>query len=372
MKEDGANLKAAKGLTKVIAVVIILAVAGFGDVMYIQAMSSKFPSGGPLLVMCYVGAFTSFLAVMYLLIGKSMAFRPGAQMIGAWVVFVAELLIIALNILLVFTSHATGLMGAWAYISPATPVMHMLGVALLYFLDPDLALKHHAMEMHERMQKSEREVEELTHQARIDLRKKQVEHVSKSLEEAVNSPESLSYIQQFGYKINMELLTELTGMSSATFRTPVSPALPAPGTPPAISHRSMALPPVGTGGSETDEWAANEEWLNQVNDRVASERARRMQEEEAARGDGGSKEAFDLEGVDLGRVSSLVDAAAAQGYDLDRLEKFLGLDASTYGPVTYHERLRRLAEGAANKGYSLDQVERFLGIFEGGEDAKKK
>ena len=44
MKEDGANLKAAKGLTKVIAVVVILVVAAFGDVMYIQEMSSMFPS----------------------------------------------------------------------------------------------------------------------------------------------------------------------------------------------------------------------------------------------------------------------------------------------------------------------------------------
>jgi hypothetical protein len=287
MKEDGANLKAAKGLTKVIAVVVILVVAAFGDVMYIQEMSSKFPAGGPLLVMCYIGAFTSFLAVMYLLMGKSMAFRPGAQMIGAWVVFVAELLIIALNILMVFTSHADGMMVAWAYVSPATPVMHMLGVALLHFLDPDLALKHHAMEMHERMQKSEREVEELTHRARIDLRKKQVEHVSKSLEEAVNSPASLAYIQQFGYKINMELLTELTGMSSAAFGAPSpAPGLSAPGMP-------AALPPVGA-GSETEEWAANEGWLNQVNDRIASERARRLDEEAAQR----ASEAEDLRSIE--------------------------------------------------------------------------
>jgi hypothetical protein len=286
MKKDGANLKAAKGLTKLIAVVVILVVAAFGDVMYIQAMSGKFPSGGPLLIMCYIGAFTSFLSVLYLLMGKSMAFRPGAQMIGAWVVFVAELLIIALNILMVFSPHADGLMAAWAYVSPATPVLHMLGVALLYFLDPDLALKHHEMEMHERMQESEREVEELTHQARIDLRKKQVQHVSKSLEEAVNSPASLAYIQQFGYKINMELLTELTGMSSAALgASSAVPGLSAPGTP-------MALPPVP--GSETAEWAANEGWLNQVNDRIASERARRLDEEAVQR----ASEAEDLRSIE--------------------------------------------------------------------------
>jgi len=231
LTHDGAMAKAAKGFSKIVAVAIVLIVAGFGDVMYIQAMSGKFPDGGPLLLMCYIGAFTSFMAIGYLLLGKSMAFRPGAQMLMAWIVFVAELLIIAMNILLVFTPHPTGVMEAWAFIAPATPVLHMLGVALIYFMDPDLYDKHHAMEIKSDMDKAERNLEYVTFTARIGLRERQMQHVSKALEQAVNSPESLAYIKEYGYNLNRALLTELTGLNPGAVLSgmPSAPGLPAGG-----------------------------------------------------------------------------------------------------------------------------------------------
>lgn len=278
--QEGANIKAAKNLAKIAAICIILAVAGFGDVMYIVLMGSRFPAG-PLLVMCYLGAFTSFLAVGYLLLGKSVVFRPGSQMIAAWAVFAAELLIIALNILLVFDTGSGGAMSAWSFFSPATPVLHMLGVALIYFLDPDLKAKHEAMEMQEKVEKADREVEFLTHEARVDLRKKQMAHLSKVLEEAVNSPESLHHIKQFGHKLNRELLRELTGMHD-TVVTPETPAaLPAPGNVPAISHRATAVPEPKEAEMEDDEG-----WLDQVNDRMAAARAQRLTDEPETQGFG--------------------------------------------------------------------------------------
>jgi hypothetical protein len=272
--EDSAMNKAAKGFGKLIAIIIILAVAILGDVMYIVEMQKVFPSG-LFLMFCYLGAFTSFLAIGYLLLGKSVSFRPGGQMLAAWVVFGMELSIIALNIILAFNPDHSGFLGVWSYISPATPVLHMLGVALIYFMDPDLKSKHEAMEMQEKMDTSERSVEFETFNARINLRRRQVEHVSKALEQAVNSPESLSYIQQFGYTLNRELLTELTGMSllPSSGTTP-APGLPAPGTSatpaPRVVPSSLTL--------ESQE----EQWRNQVNDRMASERAQR-QAQEAAR-----------------------------------------------------------------------------------------
>jgi hypothetical protein len=238
--------KASKNFAKIVAVVIVLIVAGYGDVMYIQSMSKKFPDGGPLLLMCYIGAFTSFMAIGYLLLGKSITFRPGAQMLMAWIVFVGELLIIALNILLVFQpDHPTGIMGAWAFISPATPVMHMLGVALIYFADPDLHDKHHAMEIKSDMDKAERNLEYTTFQARISLRERQMQHVTKALDEAVNSPQSLAYIQQYGYKLNQALLIELTGLSPSPIVSGVPAGLAAPGQPDAVEADA------GSGARET-------------------------------------------------------------------------------------------------------------------------
>lgn len=254
--EETATGNAVKGFGKLVAVLIILAVAALGDVMYIVMMQRVFPAG-LLLAFCYLGAFTSFLAIGYLILGKLASFRPGKQMLAAWVVFATEMVIIALNIMLVFSGDHTGLLGAWSAFSPATPVFHMLGVALVLFLDPDLGSKHADMEMQEKMDTSERQVEFETFNARIQLRRKQVAHVSKALEQAVNSPESLAYINQFGRTLNRELLIELSGM------TPLSsgPQVPA------------LLAPVS---SEEAEWDVDEDWIKKVNDKMAAERAQRL------------------------------------------------------------------------------------------------
>lgn len=133
--EEGANRTAARSFAKILAVLIVLSVAAFGDVMYIAQMQKVFTKDPSLLMFCYLGAFTSFAAVGYLLLGKSVVFAPGAQMFAAWIVFAAELLIIALNIILVFDQTHTGFLALWAFLSPATPVFHMVGVAMIYFLD---------------------------------------------------------------------------------------------------------------------------------------------------------------------------------------------------------------------------------------------
>jgi hypothetical protein len=210
--EDSAMAKAAKGLGKIIAVLIILAVAALGDVMYIIEMQRVFP-GGLLLAFCYLGAFTSFFAIGYLLLGKSVAFRPGAQMLAAWVVFGAELLIIALNIMLVFSGDRSGPLGIWAMISPATPVFHMLGVALIFFLDPDLKEKHEEMELQARMNRADREYRFALYRSAIDLKYKHLKYTVSALEEAVNSDKSQAFIREHGYRMNAQLLSDLSGRS---------------------------------------------------------------------------------------------------------------------------------------------------------------
>ena len=209
--QEGANFKAAKVLGKLIAVVIILAVAALGDVMYIIEMSKVFTGQGILLTFCYLGAFTSFMAIGYLLLGKSMTFRPGGQMLAAWVVFAAELLIIALNILLVFNPDRTGFIGAWAYISPATPVLHMLGISLIFFLDPDLAEKHKDMEMQAKLNDADREYQHAVEMAKLNVKRRHLEYTVAELEAAVNSPESLARIQQHALSMNDGLLTQMSG-----------------------------------------------------------------------------------------------------------------------------------------------------------------
>lgn len=208
---EGDGHKAVKGFAKILAVIIILAVAALGDVMYIIEMSKVFAGQGILLAFCYLGAFTSFMAIGYLLIGKSAVFRPGGQMLAAWIVFAAELLIIALNIMLVFTGDHAGFLGAWAYLSPATPVFHMLGVALIFFLDPDLKEKHRDMELASKLRQADRDYEHAVAMARITVKHKQLEHTVRELEAAVNSEASLTAIRRHAIAMNEGLLVDMSG-----------------------------------------------------------------------------------------------------------------------------------------------------------------
>jgi len=209
--DDTANKNAAKSFAKILAVLIVLSVAAFGDIMYILQMSKVFSKDPSLLLFCYLGAFTSFMAVGYLLLGKSVVFSPGAQMLAAWIVFGTELLIIALNIILVFNKNPTGFLAAWAFISPATPVMHMIGVALIYFLDPEHIEKQRDKELKSRLRQLDREHEYAMAEARMKVKQKHLEYTVRELNGAVNSDASQQRISQHAHSMNDDLLTEMSG-----------------------------------------------------------------------------------------------------------------------------------------------------------------
>jgi hypothetical protein len=212
--EESANRSAARGFAKILAVIIVLSVAAFGDIMYIMEMQKVFTSDPSLLTFCYLGAFTSFMAIGYLLLGKSVVFAPGAQMLAAWIVFAAELLIIALNIILVFDQTHTGFLAMWAFLSPATPVFHMVGVAMIYFLDPELKEKHRDMELQSKLKQADREQRYAEAMARLAVRRKHLDYTVRELEGAVNSPESQNRISQHAHSMNNDLLTELSGRTT--------------------------------------------------------------------------------------------------------------------------------------------------------------
>jgi len=174
-------------------------------------MSKIFAKDPSLLLFCYLGAFTSFMAVGYLLLGKSVVFSPGGQMLAAWIVFAAELLIIALNIILVFDSTHTGFLAAWAFISPATPVFHMIGVALIFFLDPEHLEKQRDKELASRIRQLERNHEYAMVEAKMRVKEKHLDYTVRELEGAVNSEKSQQRISQHAHSMNDDLLTEMSG-----------------------------------------------------------------------------------------------------------------------------------------------------------------
>jgi NADH:ubiquinone oxidoreductase subunit K len=210
--DENAAQKGMKWFGRLLAVVVILVIFAFGDVMYIQLMSNKFPAG-PLLVLCYIGAFSSFLAIVYMLIGKSVLFSPGRQMVLSWMFLGVELAMVAMNIILVFqgTQDAQGFMAFWLQVAPATPVLNMGIVAILFFLDEDQARRHSDLELQNQIDNYDRKYVRELHKSRTKLKMRQLDYVTKALEQAVNSQESLDYIAQFGADMNVQLLQNLTG-----------------------------------------------------------------------------------------------------------------------------------------------------------------
>ena len=242
--EETASERGMKWFGRILAIIIILAVSAFGDVMYISLMSSKFPSG-LLLVVCYIGAFTSLLAMIYMLIGKSVLFTPGPQMVVAWVIFSVELLLTAMNIILVFQGDgAGGFLEVWNQLAPATPVINMAGVAILFFLDESQKMKHEDVELSWDMKRANRRHFKAMARARLKLQTKQLEFLVTELDRAVSRPESLAAIQQTAIDLNTHLLGQLSG--GRTYRVPAQ--LPAPTGVPALP--SPTHPTQGPTGPE--------------------------------------------------------------------------------------------------------------------------
>ena len=63
---EGANVKALRTLMIGLAALVVLAVSGYGTVIYIQLMGKVFPTG-PLLIAWYIGAAANFLLMLVLL-----------------------------------------------------------------------------------------------------------------------------------------------------------------------------------------------------------------------------------------------------------------------------------------------------------------
>jgi hypothetical protein len=209
--EESAQLKAIRGFAKFLAVFIIMAVAIFGDTAYCIQMQKVFASNGLLMVFAYIGAFTSVLSVGYLLMGKTALFEPGGQMLMAWIAFAIEMIVIALNILVVFNHATTGPIATWALVSPATPVVHMLLIGLVLFLSPELRERHKDMEMASRLRDLDRKHKFALAEARMAVKEKQLGYTVIGLHKAVNSEESQSRISQHATKMNDDLLTEMSG-----------------------------------------------------------------------------------------------------------------------------------------------------------------
>jgi hypothetical protein len=378
--KEGANGRAWRVLMIVLAAVVVLSVSGYGTVIYIQLMGKVFPSG-PLQIACYMGAAANFLLMVVLLVGKFVWFRPGAHEVASWLVTGIELVVAILNMMLAFQlasgQPVTGFMAAWSYLAPISPIFSMCGAIALIMTSTEMRRRHKAMEVEEEKEQAENELGLAMHRAQIETRSKYVQFVTQRLMDELNSPARQQEMASHASGLVSKVLAEMSLLQAV----PARPGLPAPQVPYAYPMGPVTGPlenrSVGQGemveedeemlrAGVTDEEA--EEWLRQVNQRVAQERARRV----AVSEDGDRAVSVAVQEVE--RMRRIVEAARARGYDVDRLaERFLGIPLSERVGESDEERLLRLARLVELRGYRLSDVERLVGLStERGEDAKKK
>jgi|GEM_PF-5312453 len=366
--EESANVTAVRGLMIGLAALVVLVVSGFGTVVYIQLMSKVFPSG-PLAIACYLGAAANFLLMIVLLVGKFTWFRPGGHEVTSWIVTGVELLVAILNLMLAFQlgngGHLSSFLQAWENLAPISPVFSMVGATALIMTSTELRKRHRDLELQDKKDKAERDLELAFHEAEIDVKYKYLGIIQNKLEVELNRPERDLEIADHASMMVSQVLSNLSGMPSV-------PRLSS-GTPPVMSHRPTAIPPVSGSLSSTDDLSSgvDDSWFQQVNERIEQERTRRLAADGASvvpvtapAQDAGSGSPSPVDQVDqrvLREWMGLFRGRSADGsVALRRVEEQLGLfDAVAAGQGVSLPLLRRLEYVAATMltmGYTVEDL----------------
>jgi hypothetical protein len=281
------NQEAVAAFARVLVAVIIVSVIGYAEVMFLQVMSRVFPDG-ILKLVSMLGAVATGASVLVLLVAKSYWFRPGKQLVFAWIFTGAELVVLVLNVILSFTLSSgqvsDNYLSIWYTFMPASPILALLGWIIILHLDQEQQERHAELELEVEQREAERKHQRAVHQARMELKNAFLKSHVTYLQEEVNSPELQRQIQIGASLLAARELSELTNMH-------IAPRLVHPGSEPAqlpaISHRSTALPaPASSSAPEavTGELVGDLDtaWLAKINERLEQERRARLAHQQAA------------------------------------------------------------------------------------------
>lgn len=118
----------------------------YGDVMFIQTVSVAFPKSGILGALALVGALVTALSALLLPLAMHFWFSPGLQFIWGIVFWLLDIAALSLNSMLAFQAASGGLtdstMTFWRELSPATPMLAVLGWGIAFLLDNSHRLRH--------------------------------------------------------------------------------------------------------------------------------------------------------------------------------------------------------------------------------------
>ncbi len=127
------NERALKTIAIALAALTYAGAVVYGDVMFLQVMRKAFPESGLLQTLAMAGAVMTAASALTLPLALHWWFAPGTQFIWGVVFWFADILALALNAMLAYQiagGAVDSLISQWQVLSPATPLLAVIGWAL--------------------------------------------------------------------------------------------------------------------------------------------------------------------------------------------------------------------------------------------------
>ena len=213
--EMTANQKAVAGLAKFLSACIIVGVVLFCEIMYLSIVSVAFPDG-LFRSLASFGAMAGGLSVLVLLLGKMFWFPEGGQAIASWAFTGVEMLVLILNVLLAFelkSGHVDSYLSAWLTVSPASPVIALVGWVAMWMLDSSTKARHAQLAQEQKQHISALQFQSSVHDAQMELQHTMLDSHTQYLMEYANSTELQAEIREAAKKLARENLSILSGIN---------------------------------------------------------------------------------------------------------------------------------------------------------------
>jgi hypothetical protein len=213
------NAQAVRTIAKVISVIILVLGVIYAETMYLSVVEKSFPEGF-LRVFAMAGAIVGGLSVLLLLLAKSYWFTEGLQLVFAYCFTGVEVLLMVLNILVAFDTVGGAAKDSWLqivnqYVSPATPVIAIIGWTIIWSLDASSKRRHAQANLEEEQADAEQEYSRDVALAGLNLRKKFLTVVTSNMEEELQSAHVRRQAQIAASQMAAEALSEVVGMPVA-------------------------------------------------------------------------------------------------------------------------------------------------------------
>lgn len=131
------NEQALKQLAVAMAALTYAGAVIYGDVMFLQVMNRVFPSDGILRVLAIAGAITTAASAIALPMALHWWFAPGLQTVWGVLFWLLDVAALGMNSILAYQAmNGLSQETAWQTLSPATPMLAVVGWGIAFLLDP--------------------------------------------------------------------------------------------------------------------------------------------------------------------------------------------------------------------------------------------